>query len=518
MKNTNKLFSIMTLIVGVMLIGAFTLSFTACEEQGGDPPAAAISGSPITVTAKKANAGGTGHQAANATVTINLSNATVNNALSAANASAWVTPTVAGLSYNANAAAGASAITITIAGTPTVVSSASATITIPAGVVKNTGGKPSTAALAASGNIKYTIGEAALNTPLAPQPFDDITASQLVANIKIGWNLGNTLDTHSSESRYPSDVPGMEKAWGNPVTTQEMIDALKNAGFNGIRIPVSWHKAVGGAPNYTIRADWMARVVDVVNYAASNDMYILLNTHHDEDIFKFTNEEKEASINEFTKIWEQIAATFRNYNEKLIFEGLNEPRTIDGVDEWNGGTADERENLNEHYQAFVDTVRASGGNNDKRILMVNTFAASAGQIAVNGLTLPTDTVENKIIVSIHAYAPYNFAMQVPGQATWSKNNPTDVSGVTSAINPAYNRFVADGIPVVMGEFGAVRDKEDSYRAEWAEYYVSYARSKDIPCFWWDDGGKYKIFDRSSNTFSAPLILEALMNGAESGGD
>jgi len=358
-------------------------------------------------------------------------------------------------------------------------------------------------------------GDSNSETPATVQTFDDISAAELVAKIKIGWNLGNTLDTHSTEAWYPSDVAGMEKAWNNPVTTKAMIDKLKSEGFNAIRIPVTWYKAAGKAPDFAIRSDWMARVVEVVNYAIDNDMYVLLNTHHDEHIFKFTNAEKTASLNAFKKIWTQIAETFKNYNEKLIFEGLNEPRTIGTNYEWSGGNAEERANLNEHYQAFVDTVRASGGNNTKRILMVNTHAASASSAAVNGLTIPTDSAntKNKIIVSIHAYSPYMFAHEYPGgQAVWSKDNPDDVFGITNAIDPVYNRFVKNGIPVIIGEFGCREEKAASSRAEWSEYYVKYARNKGIACFLWDDGGWFKLFNRSALTFYAPTVLAALMKG------
>jgi len=358
--------------------------------------------------------------------------------------------------------------------------------------------------------------------PSVPRPFNDITASELVAEIKIGWNLGNTLDTNDLSwlGDNPS-VSAMEKAWGNPVTTEANFKALKDAGFNAVRIPVSWSKAANS--DYIIRADWMDRVTEVVNYAADNDMYIILNTHHDEGVFKFLNSQKAESLKAFEIIWGQIAANFKNYNEKLIFEGLNEPRTKGSAAEWNGGTFVEHIIINEYYQLFVNTVRASGGNNDKRLLMVTTYAASAEQTAMTGLTIPKDTAEKKIIVSIHTYAPYNFALNQGAGAvrTWRRNNASDTLDVRAPLDRAYNMFVSKGIPVIMGEFGSVdRDNEDA-RAELAEYYVSYAKSKEIPCFWWDNGiyqrsnGElFGILERSDNTFPFPKILDALMKGSE----
>jgi endoglucanase len=349
----------------------------------------------------------------------------------------------------------------------------------------------------------------AANGPSDPQPFNDITAAQLVAGIKVGWNLGNTLDANGNPS---ATVSQLETGWGNPVTTKAHITAIKNAGFNAIRIPVSWTKCADS--NYNIRADWMARVTEVVNYAVDNDMYILLNTHHDENVFKFTNADKNSSINAFKKIWGQIACNFQNYNEKLIFEGLNEPRTIGSEAEWNGGTAEERANLNEHYKAFVETVRACGGNNDKRFLMINTYGASGLEVAMNGLSIPSDTVKNKIIVSYHAYEPYNFALNKDSSVkTWSQSNLSDTSPITSRVDQAYSSFVSKGIPVIIGEFGALNKDNESARAAWVEYYVKYAAQKGIKCFWWDDGGDFKLFNRNNNTFYFPQIKDAIMKGA-----
>ncbi|MCL2126931.1 MAG: cellulase family glycosylhydrolase [Treponema sp.] len=342
----------------------------------------------------------------------------------------------------------------------------------------------------------------------------DIGAAALVRNIKLGWNLGNTLDTvNLFWLDEDAPVSQLETAWGNPVATKANIDAVKNAGFNAIRIPVSWSKCADS--DFNIRADWMERVTEVVNYAVSNDMYILLNTHHDEDIFKFTNANAAESKKAFQKIWEQIAVNFRDFDEKLIFEALNEPRTIGSAAEWTGGTSEEHGVLNDHYQLFVDTVRATGGNNGRRILMVNTYAASAEAAAVNGLAVPSDTVPDKIIVSIHAYTPWSFADNSGANAsktTWSKTNSSDTGPIDTVFNRAYTRFVSQGIPVIMGEFGAVDKGNTGARAAWAEYYVSCAADKGIPCFYWDDGGNFKLLDRGSNVFVFPEITAAMILG------
>jgi endoglucanase len=247
-------------------------------------------------------------------------------------------------------------------------------------------------------------------------------------------------------------------------------------------------------------------------------MYIVLNTHHDETIFKFKDTQMAVSKIAFERVWEQIAGQFKNENEKLVFEGLNEPRTKGSPAEWSGGTKEERDNVNEMEQIFVDVVRASGSNNTKRILMVSTYAASAEQSAIDGVVIPKDPSNtiNKFIVSVHTYSPYNFALnEGSGKvSTWSKNNSADTKSITTPLDRPYNKFVSKGIPVILGEFGALNRNNESARAEWAEYYVSYAKSKGMPCFWWDDGGNFKLLNRSSNNFSFPAIKDALIKGVE----
>jgi endoglucanase len=337
-----------------------------------------------------------------------------------------------------------------------------------------------------------------------PIPSDDISAVELVSKIRLGWNLGNTLDAKPNET-----------SWGNPMTKKSNIDTIKAAGFNAVRIPVSWSHHVDS--NYNVDAAFMKRVKEIVGYAMDNNMYVLLNSHHDEDIFKFQDKDMEKSKTAFRKIWEQIAAQFKDENLRLIFEGLNEPRTIGSSKEWQGGTAEEWANLNAMEQIFVDVVRASGGKNVKRVLLISTYAASAEQAAMNGLKIPNDPSNSvkKFIVSVHAYAPYEFALKPTkdgGIATWSSSNSSDTSGVKTPLDRAYNTFVSKGIPVIFGEFGALNKNNEQTRAAWAEYYVKYAKSKGIPCFWWDDGGDFKLLNRGSNTFYYPAIKDALIKG------
>lgn len=364
--------------------------------------------------------------------------------------------------------------------------------------------------------------------PVANTPFNDITASELVANIRVGWSLGNTFDAHSLD--WLGDNPtvsAMETGWQPNITTQENIDTLSAAGFNAIRIPVTWIKATD--EDYNIDPNWMARIKEVVDYAVANDMIIILNTHHCEYFFSMKDEDLESARAYFTRIWEQIAYAFNDYNEKLIFEGLNEPRTVGSAAEWRGGTPEEHNNVNLLHQNFVDTVRGSGGHNDKRILMIPTYAASASEVAQKALVIPQDTVDDKIIVSIHSYAPWEFALRTGHDrpVEWSADDPNDTNPITEPIDLAYELFVSREIPVILGEMGAINRNNLESRVAWAEFYTSYAKSKGIPCFWWDPNISYVtklqewgweetfgIFNRSENKFDHPEIVAALMKGTE----
>jgi len=354
--------------------------------------------------------------------------------------------------------------------------------------------------------------------PASPSPFNDKTALEFVSGIKIGWNLGNTLDAADVSWLGPNpSVADLEKAWVGIVTTQANIDAIKKAGFNAIRIPVSWTKCADS--KYIIRKDWMDRVTEIVNYAVNNDMYIILNTHHDENVFKFKNADKTEALKAFKIIWGQIAFNFRNYSEKLIFEALNEPRTKNSPNEWNGGTSEERTNLNEYYRAFVEIVRAGGGNNGRRFIMLNPYAASSGSTAMDALVIPNDTASDKVIVSFHSYSPYNFALNTKGTNVWSESVQSDKTDITNSMDSYKSKFIDKGIPVLIGEFGAVHKNNTAERTAWAKFYVSEAKKRGIPCFWWDnhsfsgEGELFGLLKRNDNSFPFPEIIDALMEGA-----
>lgn len=333
----------------------------------------------------------------------------------------------------------------------------------------------------------------------------DISSAELVADMKIGWNLGNTLDATGGTGL------SSEWSWGNPKTTQEMIDAVLAQGFNVIRIPVTWQGHFGTAPDYKIQAAWLSRVKEVVDYAYGRGAYVILNMHHEDWHFP-SEENKEAASQQLAALWTQIAEYFKEYDEHLIFEGLNEPRKKGTAVEWNGGDKEGREVVNHFAKVFVDTVRATGGNNSLRHLMVTGYAASSDKNALQAMVLPED---EKVIVSVHAYTPYNFALNLEGTSTWDFNQ--DRWDIDYLMNTIEEVFLSKGIPVIIGEFGAMNKENEAERVEWITYYLEQAKAKGIPCIWWDNnafsgaGEKFGFFDRRNLEFPYQDLLKALQD-------
>lgn len=347
-----------------------------------------------------------------------------------------------------------------------------------------------------------------------PAPMRDIPSTELVKEMKVGWNLGNTLDstiTNPKGTELPSD---WETAWGQPVTTKAMINSVAAQGFNVLRVPITWEGKFGEGPDYTIDPDWLARVNEIVDYGIDNDMFVIINAHHEE--WHMPTYENEAAAQEIlTALWAQIADHFKDYNEKLIFEGLNEPRLKGTPMEWNGGNDEARDVINHWNAAFVETVRNSGGNNKLRHLMVTPYAASSMDKVLNDFAVPDD---DKVIVSIHAYLPYTFALADNAQATteWSADNPADTNDIDMLMANLKDRYLDKGRAVIIGEMGTRNRMNTEARAECARYYSEAAHNAGIPICWWDNnafvggGENFGLFDRKTFEWRYPDIISALM--------
>lgn len=333
----------------------------------------------------------------------------------------------------------------------------------------------------------------------------NITSMELVRDMTVGWNLGNTLDATSGTGILA------ETSWGNPKTTEAMILCVRDRGFRTIRIPVTWDRHFRAASPHIIDDEWMTRVQKVVNYAINNGMYVILNSHHDEWV-TLTAETQTEVTDKITKIWTQIAEKFRDYDDHLVFEVLNEPRLYGESTEWTGGTAAARSILNSYNHAIVHAIRETGGNNALRHIMIPTHAAAAYDEVQDDLVIPEG--DERIIVSQHTYWPYEFSMQKPGLSTWGSQEDKDACD--TELDRIYNKFCARGIPVVIGEWGSIDKDNTTARVEHAGYYANACRERGILSVWWDNGvedEEFGIFNRRELSWFYPEIADAIIQGA-----
>ena len=357
----------------------------------------------------------------------------------------------------------------------------------------------------------------------------------ILEDMGLGWNLGNSLDATGGSGL------DTETSWSNPKTTQALIDKVKSLGFNTVRVPVSWGKHVSG-DNYTIDSAWLARVKEVVDYCYKNDMYVILNIHHDtkssvsaSGAGYYPRSSAYSSSEKFvTSVWSQAAEYFKDYDYHLIFETLNEPRLIGTgyewwFDKWNiqSEVKDAIECINKLNQKAVDTIRATGSNNRGRLIMCPGYDASIDGATVSGFKLPTDISGNKnrIALSVHAYSPYNFAMNV-GSGSTSAYTSSIKSELRDLFSTLKSNFRDKGIPVVIGEFGSTDKNNTAERVKWATDYTALAKKNNIPCVLWDNNAfavyngssivlnseYHGYINRKNNTVTSPAkdVIEALM--------
>lgn len=354
--------------------------------------------------------------------------------------------------------------------------------------------------------------------------FNGISALQTVKDMKTGWNLGNTLDANSSKSL------SSETSWSQPLTTKEMIDTLAKTGIKTIRIPTSWANHIIDK-NYTIDPKWMTRVKTIVDWAIENDMYVILNSHHD-CYDKPTAMKKcsgyypnstnyEESARYLTNIWTQIGTAFNNgYDEHLVFETMNEPRLRGTNNEWWNDVysqtyKDAAESLNKLNQVALNAIRATGGNNQKRYVMIPGLRAAVDSAIAKEFRLPEDDEDGKLIISVHMYDPYDFAMQGDGPKDFK---PRHQSALESTFDRLNEYFVSKGIPVIIGEYGATNKGNTEERVKWFKFFLSYTRKYGITCVLWDNGGfdastsqgeKFGFFDRRALKWKFPEIIDAI---------
>ncbi len=362
--------------------------------------------------------------------------------------------------------------------------------------------------------------------------FTNLSQDEIVAEMGAGWNLGNQLEASISGVPY-------ETAWGNPTITENLIKVVKDAGFSTIRVPVSYLSKIGSGSSYTIDSSWLNRIQEVVDMCIDNDLYVIINMHGDgynsvDGGWLLCNGSDQTTIKaKYKACWQQIATKFKDYDEHLIFESMNEE--FDGTYGWPNATY--YDNINAYNQIFVDTVRQTGGNNDKRWLLIPGWNTNIEYTAGNyGFELPTDSYrssaissnEQRIMISVHYYDPWGFCGEESGTTTQWGSAATDSSKVASygdesfmktQLSNMYSTFVSKGYPVVIGEYGAIdKSAYDSNnlasRVEWTTKLCTYAKSYGCVPVWWDNGYNgthgFGLFDRNSCTITQQSVIDAIM--------
>ena len=354
--------------------------------------------------------------------------------------------------------------------------------------------------------VALLVPAAALAQTLPP-------ATTVASQITVGWNLGNSLE-----------ATGSETAWGNPVVSQQLIDSVKAAGFNAVRIPCAWDSHANQT-TLVIDPAWLARVKQVVDYAIGDGMFVVLNIHWDggwlEEHPVFASQ---VAVNQKqSAYWTQIANQFKTYDQHLLFAGTNEVHADFGTP-----TAENITVQQSYNQTFVNAVRATGGNNASRTLVVQTYNTNM-QHGLNFFSPPTDTVANRLIVETHYYDPYDFTLNPSGACLfWGAPFP-----VQSACTWAYESYVTDlfsqvrakwvdqGIPVIIGEYGVATRPNLSLDARqyWLTYINQTAASNGIKTFYWDNGALptsangFALVSRTAGAVVDQGALDAVLNGA-----
>lgn len=340
----------------------------------------------------------------------------------------------------------------------------------------------------------------------------DIDSTEFTGLMGVGFNIGNTLD-----------AIGGETAWGNPKITPELIDAIKTAGFTAIRLPVAWSQFTD-EENFTIDPLWLARVDEVVRYAVEQDLYVMMNIHWDEGWMQPTYAEQDYVNNRLAIMWQQIAEYFRNYDDSLLFAGTNEVMV---TGDYGTPTEEYYTVQNSFNQTFVTAVRKTGGRNAYRQLIVQGFNTNIDH-TVNFATIPEDVIDNRLMMEVHFYDPYDFTLNENSSITQWGNMATDISKTTPDRNEAYvdsqfmkmrTNYHDQGIGVILGEYGVIARTDvadhEQYRIYWNDYITHAAVDHHLVPFYWDNGyttnHSFGLFNRATASPVYTGLIEAITN-------
>ncbi len=343
------------------------------------------------------------------------------------------------------------------------------------------------------------------------------TAMEITQMMGKGFNFGNTLDATGGSG---NDIEAHETSWGNPVINKDMMHSVKEAGFTSVRIPITWMKHIDKDNNYKITDEFMARVKEVVDLAYDEGLFVIINVHHESWVNrKDLGTAYEEVGKELSAVWAQVAEEFAEYDQHLIFEGMNEPRAEGTANEWTGDKSgyDAVAYLD---QLFVEAVRGNGkGHNNERVLMIPGYAASSNPIVLRQIKMPEiDGVQvENIAVSVHCYSPYNFCLS-DDQVTFDPNKSADTADIKSLMTNLKTLFLNQGIPVVLGECGCTNSNDNNEaRLAWFKFFGEITAEYGIPAIVWDNGagGKsggecHKYFNRKTGEVLSQDLINAFV--------
>jgi endoglucanase len=354
-----------------------------------------------------------------------------------------------------------------------------------------------------------------------------ITSLQLSKEMSPGWNLGNSLEAIDPKTPYVWGSSNFhETAWGNPKVTQELMNAVRAAGFKTVRIPAAWKLYADAGDN--ISPQWMARVKEVVGYARKAGLYAVLNVHWDGGWMQPTYKQQPTANARLAKFWTQIATAFKDHDDHLLFAGTNEVM-VDG--DYNPPTAEYCTVQNGFNQVFVDTVRATGGNNARRHLVVQAFNTNIDHSQTCNATLPADSATGRLFMEVHYYDPFNFTINEKS-STWQWGSiATDPAATeTWANEPHVDKqfrkmkvaFVDKGVPVLLGEYAAMlrteRDPAGTYRKHWNQVVTKSAIQHGLVPVYWDNGyttnHQMGLFNRATGAQGYPSLISTIVNAGK----
>jgi len=375
--------------------------------------------------------------------------------------------------------------------------------------------------------VKYLASSESDSIPPDSTDMRSITSVELSKEMIPGWNVGNSLEAINGYTKLPD-----ETAWGNPLISQQLMDSIKAAGFNAVRIPVAWSRFAVDS-TFTIEQAWLERVEEVLWYILVNDMYAIINEHWDNGWVQPTYSDSAYVKKRLAAMWKQIAIYFRDYDDHLLFAGTNE---VHVENNWGAPTKENYTVQNMYNQVFVNTVRATGGRNYYRHLVVQGYVTNIDH-TMNYFVIPKDVVPNRLVVEVHYYDPYNFTLNETSTITQWGMYATNSSKTETWANESYadnqfnrmkTKFIDKGYAVILGEYGAISrlnlgsEALNAEHAWYRRYYTNYityslVRHGLVP-FYWDNGYSgdhgFAIFNRSDGSVLDPDILSAIIAGAD----